>query len=144
MGRPEPAWERGEYRITCDASAIDRDVVLGFLASSYWAKGTSLELLGRSLDRSLCFSLLKGPDQVGFARVITDYARIAHLADVFVLPPERGDGLGRWLVSCVLAHPDLQHIGRWTLATEDAHGFYEEFGFTPLKEARLYMERTVE
>lgn len=95
----------------------------------------------RSLENSLCFALLDGERQVGFARVISDYATIAYLGDVFVLPEYRRRGLGKWLIECVVGHPSLQGLRRWMLGTRDAHGLYEQFGFTPLKRPETFMER---
>jgi GNAT superfamily N-acetyltransferase len=89
----------------------------------------------------LCFALLDGDRQVGFARVISDHATIAYLGDVFVLPEYRGRGLAKWLVECVTSHSELQGLRRWILATSDAHGLYEKFGFTPLKNPGNFMER---
>jgi GNAT superfamily N-acetyltransferase len=89
----------------------------------------------------LCFALLEGDRPVGFARVITDLATIAYLADVFVLPEYRGRGLSKWLMECITSHPELRGLRRWLLATRDAHGLYEKFGFTPLKRPEVFMER---
>jgi GNAT superfamily N-acetyltransferase len=89
----------------------------------------------------LCFALLDGHRQVGFARVISDYATIAYLNDVFVLSEYRGRGLSKWLMECITSHPELQGLRRWMLATRDAHGLYEKFGFTPLKKPEVFMER---
>ena len=136
-----PSWSRDGYRITCNPADIDRDVVIAFLSSSYWARDLGTDVIGRSLDHSLCFSLRRGTGQIGFARVITDYARFAHLADVFVLREHQGKGLGKWLVSCVLEHPELGDVRRWTLGTDDAHEFYSQLGFAPLREPGKYMER---
>lgn len=116
-------------------------MILQFLASSYWAKGIPAATVEKSLAHSLCFALLDGDRQVGFARVMSDRATFAYLADVFVLPGYRGRGLAKWLVECVLSHPDLQGLRRWMLATRDAHGLYERCGFTPLKQPEVFMER---
>jgi GNAT superfamily N-acetyltransferase len=134
-------WSNGTFTVTCDPARLDRAVVADFLASSYWAKGIPPATVERSLANSLCFALLDGDRQVGFARVISDLATIAYLGDVFVLPEYRGRGLSKWLMECVLDHPDLQGLRRWILATSDAHGLYEQFGFTPLKKPENFMER---
>jgi GNAT superfamily N-acetyltransferase len=89
----------------------------------------------------LNFILLKAEEQIGFARVITDFATIGYLGDVFVLPQHRGKGLGKWLIECVMLHPDLQGFRRWILATLDAHDLYKEFGFTPLSKPEVFMEK---
>ncbi len=134
-------WTRGTFTITCDPDQQDLDVIHGFLAQSYWAKGIPRETVARSLKGSLCFALLHELQQVGFARVITDGATIAYLGDVFVLPEYRGQGLSKWLMDCVTAHPDLQGMRRWILATADAHGLYAQYGFTALKKPDIFMER---
>jgi GNAT superfamily N-acetyltransferase len=135
------SWVNGTFTVTCDPSKIDLAVVAEFLASSYWAKGIPMATVERALAHSLCFALLDGDRQVGFARVISDHATIAYLADVFVLPEYRGQGLSKWLMECIISHPELQHLRRWMLATRDAHGLYEKFGFTPLKRPEIFMER---
>lgn len=120
---------------------VDVAVVTEFLAQSYWAKSISRDIVEKSLRGSLCFSLLDDGRQIGFARVITDRATFAFLADVFVIAEYRGRGLGVWLVECVIEHPDLQGLRRWMLGTADAHGLYEKFGFELLKRPETFMER---
>jgi len=134
-------WTRDHFVITCDPEQRDLGVIAEFLATSYWAEGIPEAVVERSLRGSLCFSLLDADRQIGFARVISDGATMAYLADVFVLPAYRGIGLGKWLVECVLSHPELQGLRRWLLATRDAHGLYRQFGFTPLKTPCVFMER---
>lgn len=131
---------RGEFSITTDPSAVDVDAVHAAIAASYWAEGISRDLMRRAIDGSLPFSLFHGPRQVGFARVVTDRATFAYLADVYVLEELRGRGLGRWLIETVVGHPDLQGLRRFSLATRDAHGLYARFGFTPLQRPELHME----
>src|SRR5690606_29929393 len=121
-------WTSGEFAITCDPEKQDLDVIHGFLSQSYWSKGIPREIVARSLRNSLCFALLHRGKQVGFARVISDLATIAYLGDVFVLPEYRGRGLSKWLMECVVNHPELQGLRRWMLATRDSHGLYEKFG----------------
>ena len=142
-------WRRGDYRISTDPSRLDLATIHGFLAGrSYWAAGRPAEVVRRSIENSLAFGLYRGDEQVGFARVITDYATFAWLADVFVLEAERGRGLGKWLVETVLAHPQLAGLRRWVLATKDAHELYRRFGFAELLRPERWMEmhdpRTVE
>ena len=134
-------WTRDTFTITCDPDRQDLDVIHGFLSQSYWAKGIPRETVARSLKGSLCFALLHNGTQIGFARVISDGATIAYLGDVFVLPEFRGQGLSKWLMDCVTAHPDLQGLRRWILATSDAHGLYAQYGFTALKRPDIFMER---
>jgi GNAT superfamily N-acetyltransferase len=135
------SWVLGTFTVTCDPARLDRALIAEFLASSYWAKGIPLATVEKSLAHSLCFALLDGNRQVGFARVISDYATIAFLNDVFVLPEYRGRGLSKWLMECIISHPELQGLRRWMLATRDAHSLYEKFGFAPLKRPEVFMER---
>jgi GNAT superfamily N-acetyltransferase len=112
-----------------------------FLTNSYWAKGISREIVTRSIEHSLCFGIYEGSGaQIGFARVVSDFATVAYLGDVFVLESHRGRGLSKWLMECVLEHPALQNLRRWILLTRDAHGLYSQFGFTPVKAPERYME----
>jgi GNAT superfamily N-acetyltransferase len=134
-------WINAEFSVSCDPDKQDIQVIYGFLSRSYWAKGIPKETVRRSLDGSLCFALLHREKQVGFARVISDFATVAYLGDVFVLEEYRGRGLSKWLMECVSSHPDLQNLRRWILATSDAHGLYEKFGFTALSKPHLFMER---
>lgn len=131
----------GACFVTTDPTKVDREMVYGFLSQSYWAKGIPRQLLERAVANSLCFSLFDGNDQIGFARVVTDRATFAYLADVFVLPSHRGRGLSKLLMETIVAHPDLQGLRRWSLVTLDAHGLYARYGFTPLAKAEGYMER---
>ena len=134
-------WIDGEFTVTCDPARQDLDAIHGFLTRTYWAKGISKETVRKSIAGSLCFALLHKGEQIGFARVITDRATIAYLGDVFVLEPYRGRGLSKWLMECVSAHPDLQGLRRWMLATSDAHGLYQQFGFKPLGKPSVFMEK---
>ena len=122
-------WTRGEYTISTEARRLDLDVIHGFLVRSYWAEGRSRERVARAIEHSLPFGLYHGSEQVGFARVVTDWIVIAFLADVFVLEPHRGRGLGKWLVETVVGVPELQRVRRWLLGTRDAHALYRRFGF---------------
>jgi len=126
--------------VTTDPSRLDLDVLHGFLASSYWATGIPREVVERAVRHSLCFGAFEGGRQVGFTRVITDFATHAYVSDVFVLPSHRGRGIGTRLMAAVVSHPDLQGLRRWTLFTRDAHRLYRKFGFA---EAR-YPERLME
>ena len=134
-------YRRGEYLISTDPARLDLDVVHGFLTNCYWAKGIPKDVMARSIERSLCFGVYDGSGaQGGFARVITDFATIAYLGDVFVLESHRGHGLGKWLMECIMQHPALQGLRRWILLTRDAHGLYSQYGFAPLKSPERYME----
>jgi GNAT superfamily N-acetyltransferase len=131
---------REAWTVSTDPSRLDLDVIHSFLTTSYWAAGIPRETVRRSLAHSLCFGLYEGDAQVGFARVVSDRATFAYLADVFVLESRRGRGLGRWLIGCVMAHPDLQGLRVWRLATRDAHGLYRRFGFGPPLRPETHME----
>jgi GNAT superfamily N-acetyltransferase len=133
-------WHQGEFTLDDSRETLDVDVIHGFLRGSYWARGISRALVVAALDRSLCFGLFHGDRQIGFGRVVSDRATFAYLADVFVVESYRGRGLGRWLVSCVLEHPELQGLRRWMLATRDAHGLYARHGFAPLRRPEWFME----
>jgi GNAT superfamily N-acetyltransferase len=134
-------WTRDGFTVSDDPARVDRDVVARFLTESYWAKNIPRATLDRSLRNSLCFTLLEAERQIGFARVVSDRATLAYLADVFVLPEFRGRGLAKWLLACVLGHPELQGLRRWILGTRDAHGLYRKLGFTPLNRPDVFMER---
>lgn len=136
------SWKRGDYLISTDPSRLDVALVHNFISNtSYWGQGRTLQVVQRSLDNSLNFGLYNNSNQVGFARVVTDYATFAWIADVFVLPEHRGRGLSKWLMEVMLAHPSLQGFRRWVLATKDAHSLYERFGFIPLHRPERWMER---
>ncbi len=134
-------WQRGAYLVTTDQARLDLEMVHSFLKTSYWAAGISADVVMRSVENSLAFGLFEGDEQVGFARVVTDYATFAYLADVFVLEPHRGQGLGKWMVEVVFSHPELQGLRRWMLATRDAHELYRKYGFTELEEPSVFMEK---
>ncbi len=133
-------WLQGEYSISTDVSQLDLNVIHQFLATSYWAKGLPFEVLQISIQNSLVFGLYKGKQQIGFARLTTDYATFAYVADVFVLEPFREQGLGKWLIETIISYPELQGLRRWLLATQDAHELYRKFGFTELKNPDRFME----
>jgi GNAT superfamily N-acetyltransferase len=133
-------WSRNGFVVSTEPGTVDRDAVARFLAQSYWARGIPVEIVSKAIDGSLCFSLRDATRQVGFARVITDRATIAYLNDVFVLPEFQGKGLGRWLMECVMSHPELQGLRRWVLVTRDAHKLYAEFGFKALAMPEGFIE----
>ena len=132
---------RGEYRISCDPKQLDLKVVHGFLRESYWAPNVSEDVVRRSIEHSLCFGVYHEETQVGFARVITDRATFAYLADVFILEQHRGRGLGQWLIETILSHPELSGLRRWVLVTRDAHDLYRKCGFRELQNPERFMER---
>lgn len=122
-------WQRGSVTVSTDAARLDLGVVHDFLSNAYWSPGVSLETVRRSIEHSIPFGVYLDGRQVGFARVISDWTTFAYLADVFVVPEAHGQGLARFLLECILAHPDLQRLRRWALFTRDAHGLYEQVGF---------------
>jgi GNAT superfamily N-acetyltransferase len=133
---------RGEFLISTDPARLDLDAIHNFLTNCYWARGVPLEVVARSIENALCFGIYdSGGVQVGFARVISDFATIAYVGDVFVLESHRGRGLGKWLMECIMQHPALQNLRRWILTTRDAHGLYAQVGFTAVKSPERYMER---
>jgi GNAT superfamily N-acetyltransferase len=131
---------RLRYEITTDTARFDLERIWRWLEGSYWATGIPRALVERSLRGSLCFGVFQGGEQVALARVITDRATFAYLADVFVDEAVRGRGLGRRLIGAILAHPELQGLRRWLLATRDAHSLYAEAGFRPLAHPEWFME----
>ncbi len=139
----DPAAPSGDYEITTESTRFDLDVIHRYLSEeSYWAPGIPREVVKRSIRHSLCFAILETTSgaQVGFARVTTDRATFAYLADVFVLPAHRGRGLSKRLMQSILVHPELQGLRRWMLATRDAHRLYAEFGFTAIPQPDRFMQ----
>ncbi|HTT09024.1 MAG TPA: GNAT family N-acetyltransferase [Gammaproteobacteria bacterium] len=133
-------WTRGEYTISSDRQRLNIDVIHGFLVDTYWAQDRTRERVMQSIEHSLPFGLYHRGAQVGFARVLTDYVVLAFLADVFVLDPHRGRGLGSWLVEVITTLPELRQIRRWLLGTRDAHELYRKFGFAEPRQ-NVLMER---
>jgi GNAT superfamily N-acetyltransferase len=132
---------RGEFLISTDPNRLDLDVIYEFLTNCYWSKGIPREVVARSIEHSLCFGVYDGNGaQVGFARVVGDFATVAYLGDVFILETHRGRGLSKWLMESITQHPALQGLRRWILLTRDAHELYAKFGFTPVKAPERYME----
>ncbi|MDP9125933.1 MAG: GNAT family N-acetyltransferase [Pseudomonadota bacterium] len=128
------------YDISSDPSRLQPDAIHAYLTRSYWSPGIPKDVVVRGIANALCFGIYLGESQVGFARVITDKASFAYLADVYVLEEHRGQGLSKRLVEKILAHPDLQGLRRVLLATADAHGLYAQFGFAPLARPQNMME----
>lgn len=131
---------RGDFLISTDRARLDLEVIHGFLTNCYWARGIPREVVARSIEHSLCFGVYDGGKQVGFARVVSDFATVAYLGDVFILESHRGRGLSKWLMECITRHPALQNLRRWILLTRDAHELYAKFGFTPVRAPERYME----
>ncbi|WP_106477849.1 GNAT family N-acetyltransferase [Phytohalomonas tamaricis] len=146
-------WQHGDYVLSTDRDRLDAEHVYHCLSGdSYWAQGINREVVMRSVEHSLVFGLYcqtdqshshpSSDEQVGFARVVTDYARFAYLMDVYIEPKHRGHGLGSWLSHAVRAHPALESITKWLLATRDAHGVYTRAGWQPVAAPQRLMEVT--
>ena len=136
-------WQNAEFTISTDKTRLQFDVIQSFLANdAYWAKTRTAEQTRTAIENSICFGLYHDNKQIGFARVVSDQATFAYLGDVFVLSEYRGRGLSKWLMETIIAHPDLQGLRRWVLATFDAHGLYEQYGFGPLVYPERWMELT--
>jgi GNAT superfamily N-acetyltransferase len=129
-----------DYTINTDRSLLDVEMIHRFLSNSYWAKNIPYSVVKKSIEHSLCFGIYQGKRQVGFARVISDFATFAYLGDVFILEEHRGKGLSRALMERILGHPELQNLRRWILVTRDAHGLYRNYGFETLAKPERYME----
>jgi len=133
-------WQKGGYEISTDKARLDIEIIHSYLSRSYWAEGIPVDIVRRSIDHSLCFGVYQENNQVGFARVITDFATFAYLADVFILEEHQGRGLGKWLMEVIMSHAELQGLRRWMLATRDAHELYRKFGFEELNRPQSIME----
>lgn len=130
------------YQIDTDPSRLDIPLIHDFLTHhSYWARGIGFDTVRRSIEHSLVFGLYRGPAQIGFARIVTDRATFAYLADVFVHEAERNAGLGQWLIETILADPEMQGLKRWLLVTSRAESLYRRCGFTDLRAGLRYLER---
>jgi len=135
--------EKAGYIISTDPGKLDIAVIHQYLSKeSYWAQNIPIEVVKRSIANSFCFGIYLLDKQIGFARLVTDKATFAYLADVFILPEHRGKGLSKWLIASIRANPEVQGLRRWMLGTKDAHGLYQQFGWTPLSEeaVRRFMQ----
>ena|SRR5688572_1068112 len=129
------------YYVSTDKAKLNLDLIHGFLSrESYWAKGRSLDVVRKSIENSICFGVFKADQQIGFARVVTDYSVFAWIMDVFIVNNHRKGGLGKLLMESIMKHNELQKLQRWGLATDDAHGLYEKFGFRMLTRPDTFME----
>ena len=139
---PPASWSKNvNVVVDTDKSRLDIDVIHGFLRDCYWATNIPRDVLQRAIEGALCFGVYVDDKQVGFARVISDYATFAYLSDVFILESHRGQGLSKLMMEAIVNHPDLQGLRRFLLSTRDAHGLYAQFGFTPLASPQRFMER---
>lgn len=135
--------ERDGYLISTNKSRLDIDAIHKFLSEeSYWANKRSREKTVTAIENSICFGVYHGERQIGFARVVSDQSTFAYIGDVYIISEYRGRGLSKWLMETIVAHPDLQGLRRWVLATRDAHGLYEKTGFGPLVHPDRWMELT--
>lgn len=135
-------WQNREYTISTNQDRLEIDVIQKFLnEDSYWAARRTTEQTETAIKNSLCFGVYDGDIQIGFARVVTDFATFAYLGDIFILEEFRRRGLSKWLMEVIINHPDLQGFRRWILATKDAHSLYEKYGFTKLKHPERWMEK---
>ena len=133
-------WTKDIFSISTDKSRLDVHYIHQYLSEySHWAKNIPLHIVKKSIEGSMCFGLYTSSQQIGFARVITDNACFAYLADVFVDERFRGKGLAKWLMEIIIVHPDLQGLRRFLLSTRDAHGLYKQFGFLPLASPENWM-----
>ncbi|MDW7693524.1 GNAT family N-acetyltransferase [Flammeovirgaceae bacterium SG7u.111] len=131
-----------EYYISTDKSKLDISLIHNYLSNdSYWAKGRTIETVRKSIEHSFCFGVYHGEQQVGFARVATDYAVFAWIMDVFILEKHRKKGLSKMLMDAIMKQEELQGLYRWGLATADAHGLYEQYGFKMIEKPELFMEK---
>jgi GNAT superfamily N-acetyltransferase len=129
------------FLISTDRNLLDLEMIYKYLnEDSYWAQGIPLETLRKGIENSLCFGVYQHKIQIGLARVVTDKATFAYLCDVFILPEFRRMGLSKWLIQNILKYPELQGLRRWSLATADAHGLYNQFGFTQIIRPERWME----
>jgi len=135
---------RGDHTISTDKAKLDIGVIHGYLSRSYWAEGIPVAIVQKSIENSLCFGLYRDERQVGFARVMSDFATFAYLADVFILEEERGKGLSKWLMECILQHQELQGLRSFALMTRDAQSLYARYGFKNHPNPERFMMRRVE
>ena len=135
-------WQYQNYICSTDKSKLQFEMIHEYLCNrSYWAKGRTIQQVMRSIEHSECFGIYKDEQQVGFARVVSDFTVYAYILDLFILEHERGSGLGKFLMECIMNHPELAQVKRWMLGTEDAHGLYQQYGFTSLKKVANHMEK---
>lgn len=132
---------KDNYLISTDKTKLNISLIHDFLCNhSYWANGIPLETVKTAIENSVCFGVYEGDMLAGFARVITDKSTFGYIGDVFILDGYRGKNLSKWLMDCIMKHPELQGFRRWIILTRDAHGLYKKYGFTPVKKPGNYME----
>jgi GNAT superfamily N-acetyltransferase len=131
---------REHFTISTDPERLNLDTICDFLTRAYWANTRPRERTERALQNSLVFGVYDGDQQIGLARVVSDYSIFAYLCDVFIHEDYRAHGLGKWLIQTVMEHPDLKDVRRWLLVTNDAHGLYKQFGFTSIEDPEHWMQ----
>ena len=137
-------YKKGVYTISTDKSKLELIIIHDFLSKSYWSEDIPIDVVKRSIENSLCFGVYNAQQQIGFARVITDHTTFAYLADVFILEKERGKGLSKWLMECILKHKELQGLRNFCLMTKDAQKLYEKFGFKNILDPKKFMAKKIE
>jgi len=133
--------QKDNYTISTDPARLDIDAIAAMLTRAYWAQGRTHDMIARYVQHSLVFGIYYENRQIGLARIVSDYTTFAWLCDVFIDEEHRGQGLGKWLMETIHSHPDLQGLRRWILATRDAHGLYEQFGWTLLDHPERWMHK---
>ena len=133
-------FKKGKYIISNDMNRLQPKVIHSYLTRSYWSKDIDFTVVKNSIENSYCFGVYNQGEQIGFARLITDYATFAYLADVFILEELRGKGLSKWLMEIMMSSPELKGLRGWMLKTKDAHGLYRKFGFEKPKFPKRIME----
>ncbi|MBL7890394.1 MAG: GNAT family N-acetyltransferase [Bacteroidia bacterium] len=137
-------YQKEQYLVSSDPSKLDLQVIHGYLSRSYWAEDIPFETVKRSVEHSLCFGVYNGKKQIGFARVISDYTTFAYLADVFILEEERGKGLSKFLMECILKHKELHGLRNFSLMTQDAHSLYARYGFKNIPKPENFMAKKID
>jgi len=135
--------QKENFLISTDKSRLDLEVIHAYLKRSYWASSIPLNIVEKCVENSLCFGIYDQDKQIGFSRIISDFATFAYLADVFILEEYRGKGLSKWMMLLIKNHPELQGLRRWMLATADAHDLYKQYGFEDLSRPDRMMEIVV-
>src|ERR1041385_2078138 len=133
--------QHDSFTISTDPARLDLDIICDFLKRAYWANTRPRERTERAIKNSLVFGLYDGEQQIGLARVVSDYSIFAYLCDVFIHEDYRIHGLGKWLIQTVMEHPDLKDVRRWLLVTNDAHGLYNQFGFGSIEDPEHWMQK---
>ncbi|WP_108652281.1 GNAT family N-acetyltransferase [Dongshaea marina] len=134
-------WTKSDYHLSTDKTLLQQGMIYDFLKDAPWCQGIEPDTLALAIEQSLCFGLYFQKNQIGFARLVTDYATFAWLTDLFVLEEHRGKGLSKWMMECIMQHPSVQRLRHISLATTDAHGLYSQYGFAPVASPSQLMEQ---